>query len=58
MKVTYGLRNRDYLNGYGRITIDPLNKDILQEFNSDTDPQVGILSVLLFIHSIPEVILE
>lgn len=38
MKVTYGLRNRDYLNGYGRITIDPLNKDILQEFNSDTDP--------------------
>lgn len=38
MKVTYGLRDKDYLNGYGRVTIDPLNKQILQEFNSDTDP--------------------
>ena len=38
MKVTYGLKDKDYLNGYGRITIDPLNKKILQNFNSDSDP--------------------
>lgn len=38
MKVTYGLKDKDYLNGYGRIVIDPLNKKVLQEFNSDNDP--------------------
>lgn len=38
MKVSYGLRDRDFLNGYGRIIVDPLNGATVQEANSEKDP--------------------
>jgi uncharacterized iron-regulated membrane protein len=39
IKISYGLRNKNFLNGYGRIIIDPVKQVILQKFDSDTDPQ-------------------
>lgn len=38
MKVSYGLYDRDFLKGYGRIVVDPKETKILQTFNSETDP--------------------
>lgn len=39
MKVSSGLRSRDFLEGYERTIIDPGKKRILQTFNSETDPK-------------------
>lgn len=39
MKVTYGLRSQHFLDGYGRILIDPAKQEIIQEINSDKDPK-------------------
>lgn len=38
MKVSYGLHDGDFLNGYGRIVVDPKTNKILQETNSEKDP--------------------
>lgn len=39
MKVTYGLRSQHFLDGYGRILIDPATNQVIQEINSDKDPK-------------------
>lgn len=53
MKISYGLHDRDFLNGYGRIVIDPQNLNRLQEFNSEKDPSSWNFKRLLIfpIHS-------
>lgn len=38
MKVSYGLHNRDFLEGYGRIVVDPKTGETLQTANSEKDP--------------------
>lgn len=38
MKISYGLHDQNFLNGYGRTVIDPSSGKILQEFNSEKDP--------------------
>lgn len=38
MKVSYGLHNRNFLDGYGRIVVDPKTNQTLQEANSEKDP--------------------
>jgi uncharacterized iron-regulated membrane protein len=38
MKVSYGLHNQNFLDGYGRIVIDPRTSETLQIFNSEKDP--------------------
>lgn len=38
MKVSTGLKDQDFLDGYERILIDPKNGEVLQTFNSDKDP--------------------
>ncbi len=38
MKVSYGLHDRNFLNGYGRIVVDPKTNKVLQEANSEKDP--------------------
>lgn len=38
MKVSYGLHNRNFLDGYGRIVVDPKTNKTLQEANSEKDP--------------------
>jgi sulfite reductase (NADPH) flavoprotein alpha-component len=38
MKVSYGLHNRNFLDGYGRIVVDPKTNQTLQKANSEKDP--------------------
>ncbi len=38
MKISYGLRGQNFLDGYARVIIDPTEGKLLQEFNSDKDP--------------------
>lgn len=38
MKVSYGLHDRNFLEGYGRIVVDPKTNTIVQEANSEKDP--------------------
>lgn len=38
VKFSYGLHNKNFLDGYGRTIIDPVEDKILQVFNSETDP--------------------
>lgn len=38
MKISYGLHNQNFLDGYERVIIDPKTKNIIQTFNSEKDP--------------------
>ncbi|GEM_PF-6517137 len=38
MKVSYGLHDQNFLNGYGRLIIDPTTQERVQAFDSSTDP--------------------
>ena len=39
MKVSHGLHDQAFVNGYARLVIDPKTQTILQNFNSEKDPQ-------------------
>ena len=53
VKATYGLHDRHFLQGYGRILIDVEKNEIVQTFNSATDPKSwNIKRLIIFpIHS-------
>lgn len=53
MKISYGLHDQNFLNGYGRTIIDPTSGMILQEFNSEKDPSSwnAVRLVVFPIHS-------
>lgn len=53
MKVSSGLHNRDFLEGYERLVIDTSKNEVIQRFNSATDPKSwNIKRLLIFpIHS-------
>ena len=38
MKVSYGLHDKDFLEGYGRLVVDPVTNSVLQSFDSSKDP--------------------
>jgi uncharacterized iron-regulated membrane protein len=38
MKISSGLKDQDFLEGYERILIDPRTNETVQSFNSDKDP--------------------
>jgi sulfite reductase (NADPH) flavoprotein alpha-component len=47
MKISYGLRDKNFLNGYARVLIDPKTQKELQSFNSEKDPSSWNLKRLL-----------
>lgn len=47
MKVSYGLKNQDFLEGYGRQIVDPIDGKIVQSFDSSKDPSSWNLKRLL-----------
>lgn len=53
VKATFGLRDRHFLQGYGRILIDTEKNEIVQNINSDNDPKSWNLKRLIIfpIHS-------
>lgn len=53
MKISYGLHNQNFLDGYGRRIIDPTTGVTVQDFNSEKDPSSwnAVRLVVFPIHS-------